>query len=238
MVVDRLVVRGEARSRLADSVETALRVCPAEVRVLSREEREGEWEERAFSTVYRNPATGFEMPPLSPGLFSFNAHSGACPACHGLGTEMFCDEDLIVRDRSRSLNEGAVDGIWKNAGRKGWNQRQIEAVGHYFKVDFDAPFEELPEDYKRALFYGTGEEEIEVEWEKDGRVIPWKKKYEGLCRQVERLHRETASESVKRTTGRFMRSQRCRRCGGARLKPEVLGVRLFSGRRGKGAGDP
>jgi len=167
VVIDRLVIREGSRSRIADSVETAMKISAEELRVIHREDRDGEWEQMVFLTQFKNPQTGFTMPEMTPSLFSFNSHKGACAACHGLGTEMFCDRELLVPDEEKTLREGAVDAIWtKNAGKKGWNQRQIEAVARYFKVDFDTPFKKLPKDYKEALFYGTGDEVIEVEWEK------------------------------------------------------------------------
>ncbi|MDB4537620.1 excinuclease ABC subunit UvrA [Akkermansiaceae bacterium] len=229
IVVDRLVVKEGLESRLADSVEIALRICGLEVRALSQQKGERDWTEHAFATSYRNPETGFELTGLSARHFSFNSHLGACATCHGLGTELFCDPFLVVPDRSKSLADGAVT-VWTRGSskKKGWNQLHIEALAGHFGVSLEERFDKLPEDFRRALFFGLGAKKITVQWEKDGRVVPWKKEFEGVCRQVERLFRETESEGVKRNMGRFMTSRECRDCQGKRLKPEYLAVKLTS----------
>jgi excinuclease ABC subunit A len=215
VVVDRLVVRSDSQSRLADSVETALQICGNEARALVMGPEESEWRELEFQTSYRNARTGFELPALSPKHFSFNSHVGACPACHGLGTELFCDPDLVVPDHTVSLSDQAVR-VWTGKAKlKGWNQKRIEVLAEHFGVDGDCPYYELPEEFTSALLYGTGGTKI-------GRSV-----FEGVCRQVERHFRETSSEGVKRNMGRYMNSQRCRKCEGKRLKPEFLAVKLL-----------
>ena len=230
IVVDRLVVKEGLKSRLADSVEIALRICGLEVRALSQEKGNREWNEHAFATSYRNPETGFELTGLSARHFSFNSHLGACATCHGLGTELFCDPFLVVPDRSKSLAQGAVT-VWTKGSskKKGWNQLHIEALAAHFGADLNERFDKLPKEFRKALFFGLGKKKITVQWEKDGRVVPWQKEFEGVCRQVERLFRDTESEGVKRNMGRYMTSRECRVCHGKRLKPEYLAVKLSSG---------
>ncbi|HCQ79367.1 MAG TPA: excinuclease ABC subunit UvrA, partial [Verrucomicrobiales bacterium] len=123
VVVDRLVVKEGVDSRMADSVEIAIRICGLEVRALMQNRGAERWEELAFATSYRNPKTGFELPLLTPKHFSFNSHLGACEVCHGLGTEAFCDPFLVVPDPSKSLSAGAVV-VWSKVSKKkkGWNQ--------------------------------------------------------------------------------------------------------------------
>lgn len=229
IVIDRLVVKEGLDSRLADSVEIALRICGMEVRALAQEKGAKEWEEISFATSFRNPATGFELPALSARHFSFNSHLGACEACHGLGTEDFCDPFLAVPDRTKSIAEGAV-AVWTKGSKKkkGWNQLHIEALASHFGASIEEPFESLAEDFRRALFFGTGGKKITVPWEKEGQIVPWKKEFEGICRQVERLYLETESDGVKRSMSRFMTSRECKSCGGKRLKPEFLAVTLTS----------
>jgi len=231
VVVDRLVIKPASESRLADSVETALQICGQEARALVLEPGEKEWRELSFSTSWRNPSSGFELGNLTPRRFSFNSHEGACPLCHGLGREQYCDPDLVVPDRRVSLADGAVK-VWNSASmkgkRKGWNQLHIEALGNHFGVDQSLPFEQLPKPFLQALFYGTEGEEIAVPWEKDGREVVWKKPFEGLCRQVERYYLESESDAVKRNMGRFMTWQKCEACQGDRLRPELLAVKLYS----------
>ncbi|MGE9266449.1 MAG: excinuclease ABC subunit UvrA [Verrucomicrobiales bacterium] len=236
VVVDRLVVKAGGESRLADSVEVAMRICGAEVRALVMERGAEEWEELSFATSYRNAETGFVLGELSPRHFSFNAHAGACEQCHGLGREAFCDPKLVVPDENRTLAGEAVV-LWTKGTKKkkGWNQLQIEALARHMGVSLELPFRDLPEAFKEALFFGLQGEKVEVRWEKDGREIPWDKEFEGVCRQVERLWRETESEGVKRSMGKFMRQRRCGACGGRRLKREYLAVKLF-GAEEKGLG--
>ncbi|MCP5536208.1 MAG: excinuclease ABC subunit UvrA [Akkermansiaceae bacterium] len=226
VVVDRLVIRDGVMSRLADSVEAALRICGSQSLALVMEPGDDDFREISFLTSYRNPATGFELPALTPKHFSFNSNHGACPLCHGLGTELACDPNLIVPDQSKSLNDNAVI-IWKsNKRKKSWQGKKVDALAAAFGADPDAPFESLPEVFKKALFYGTHGKEIEVIWEKDGFQRPFVQEFEGLCRTVERFSRESKSNAVRRSMARFMTSSRCARCEGRRLKPEILAVML------------
>lgn len=226
IVVDRLVVRGGAESRLADSVETTLRLCGSHALALAMEPGADDWSELSFQTSYRNPATGFELPDLAPKHFSFNSSHGACGHCHGLGTEMSCDPDLLVPDKSKSLDEGAVV-VWKsNKRKKSWQGKKVEALAREMGQGVDVPFESLSDAFKHALFYGTGGKEIEVMWERDGYKMPHVKEFEGLCRTVERFSRESKSNAVRASMGRFITSRRCPECQGRRLKPEMLAVTL------------
>lgn len=230
IVVDRLVLKEGIDSRMADSIEIALRICGMEVRALTQQKGDIDWTELAFATSFRNPKTGFELEALSARHFSYNSHLGACEVCHGLGTESYCDPFLVVPDRKKSLNQEAVT-LWTKGSKKkkGWNQLHIEALANHFKVDLDTPFETLSKGFRNALFYGLGDQKIKVNWEKDGQIVPWHKEFEGVCRQVERLYRESESDSVKRNMVRYMASRECKSCAGKRLKPEYLAVTLSSG---------
>lgn len=226
VVVDRLVIRERSMSRLADSVETALRICGGESLALVMEPESERWQELSFLTSYRNPSTGFELPALTPKHFSFNSRSGACPTCHGLGTEMSCDPHLIVPDTTKSMNEGAVV-IWKgNKRKKSWQGKKMEALAKELDADLDAPFESLSEEFKKALFYGTEGREIETIGGEDGCRRPMVKPFEGLCYTVERFSRDSASNAVRRSMSRYMTACRCPLCDGRRLKPEILAVKV------------
>lgn len=226
IVVDRLVVRDGSMSRLADSVETTLRICGSHAVALVMAPDADDWQEISFQTSFRNPATGFELPELTPKHFSFNSSHGACPHCHGLGTEMSCDPDLLVPDKTKSLTGGAVV-IWKSNKRKtSWQGKKIDALAKEMGQDVDAPFESLSEAFKRALFYGTDGKEIEMFWEKDGYKMPFSKEFEGLCRTVERFSRESKSNAVRSSMSRFMTSRQCPVCQGCRLMPSILAVTL------------
>ncbi len=226
IIIDRLILRPGIESRLADSIETALRICGAEIKALIMRPDADDYVETSFLTSYRNPHTGFELPSLTPKHFSFNSHLGACPACQGLGTVLFCDRNLLVPNPAKSLNQGAIH-IWgKTKKKKGWTERQIEALANHFKVDPDLPFDQLSPEFHNALFYGLGNKKITVLWERDGHEIPWKKEFEGLCNIVERLYRDTDSDGVKKNMGKYMTSHQCHSCHGQRLKPEILSVKL------------
>lgn len=226
VVIDRLVVREGVESRLADSVETCLRVCGTEAKALVMQPDDEDWREISFSTSYRNPETGFEMPALEPKHFSFNSHVGACPSCHGLGTEQFCDPNLIVPDKSKSILEGAVKLWGGTKKKKGWIQQQVESLAVHYGVADDIPFSKLPKKFTNALFYGTGRTKVTMAWERDGKTVPYDKVFEGVCNTVERLYRESTSDAVKKAMARFITSRKCEACGARRLKPEILAVKL------------
>ena len=236
VVVDRLLVRPGVESRLADSVETVLRICSAEAVALLQLPGTEEWEELSFLTSYRNPETGFEVPELSPRHFSFNSHEGACEACHGLGTEQFCDPLLLAPDPSRSMKDGAIR-LSRGGGRnRSWHRNRVFALADYFGVSKEMPFGELPDDFKNALFYDTDGAQLSMVRKRRGGPGFDDFSFEGICREVERLYHETGSESLKRKMARFMASRRCRACRGRRLKREFLAVKVegTSGKEGLG----
>jgi excinuclease ABC subunit A len=225
IVVDRLVIREGMESRLADSVETCLRICGQEARCLVMEPDSAEsWSELSFATSYRNPKTGFELGSLTPQDFSFNSHKGACEQCHGLGTRLYCDRSLIVPDTQKSIAKGALN-FWGRK-KKGWMQQQVEAVIQHFSIDTSLPFQELPEEFTQALFHGMGKEKITFMCEREGGEVLLHKEFEGLCVTIERLYSETSSDGVKKSMGRYMASHACASCDGKRLKPQILSVKL------------
>ena len=226
VVVDRLGIRAGVESRIADSVETGLRICGQEALALVQEPGADSWSTLGFSTSYRNAKTGFELGTLSPQDFSFNSHKGACDLCHGLGTKVHCDPSLIVPDPRKSLDQGVVQVWGGTKKKKGWMEKQVDAVAAHFAVDRTLGFDKLPKKFKDALFYGMGGEKIQLVWERDGETMPWTKEYEGLCRTIERLYKETTSDGVKRSMSRYMTSQACEACGGKRLKAQILAVKL------------
>ena len=208
IVVDRLVVRDDIRSRLADSIETALRWSGSRVSALAQAPEGEEWERHDFTTTYTNPETGFSLPVLTPRHFSFNSHLGACPECHGLGTRLSPDPELFVPDPDQSLNGGAVKTWWSGSKkRKGYHQRKLLDLAAHLGADPDAPLRSLPKDFKRALFYGSDE-------------------FEGLANQALRLLNTSKSEITRRNVRRFMSAKPCKICEGRRLKPEILSVTM------------
>ena len=231
-VVDRLVVRDGIRVRLTDSIETALKwggnhvVVLRERRETSNAQPEAIWEEFRYSTDYGNAETGFTLGELTPKHFSFNSHLGACPACHGLGTQLVCDPDLMISDPSKTLAEGAITP-WRRGTKpmQAYYRHLQGALVKHFHVDEDLPFADLPNEFKDALYFGTNGEPIEMNFGGNGekRVA---KPFEGLVPQMQRLYEETESEFTRNRIRAFMTRVPCKTCAGARLKPEILAVTI------------
>jgi len=238
-VVDRLVVRDGIRIRLTDSIETALkwggdrvvilRETPDAQRSTSNVQSEQVWEELRYSTDYGNAATGFRIGELTPRHFSFNSHLGACPACHGLGTQLVCDPELMISDPNKTLAEGAITPWRRGTKRMQAYYRHLQkALVKHFHIDEDVPFSDLPEQFKQELYFGTNGTPIEMNFSDDGPVATGKiaKPFEGLVPQMQRLYEQTQSEFTRNRIRSFMTYEPCQVCNGARLKPEILAVTI------------
>jgi excinuclease ABC subunit A len=237
-VVDRLVIRDGIRVRMADSIEAALKLGGNRIVVLrgisstadakhSVANVEAErWEELRYSTDYGNADTGFTIGDLTPRHFSFNSHLGACPACHGLGTQLVCDPDLMISDPARTLAEGAITPWRRGPKRMQAYYRHLQkALAKHFHVDEDIPFSDLPDQFKHALYFGTNGTPIEITSGDNGEQ-KIAKPFEGLVPQMQRLYAETQSEFTRNRIRSFMTREPCKVCNGARLKPEVLAVTI------------
>jgi excinuclease ABC subunit A len=236
-VVDRLVIKDGVRTRLADSVETALRWGGNRIVVL-RERRtpnaerptpnEEDWEQIRYTTDYGNADSDYSLGELTPKHFSFNSHLGACPACHGLGTQLVCDADLMS-DPEKSLKEGAITP-WRRGTKPmlAYYRSLQSALVKHFGVDDCIPFGDLPENFKKALYYGTGADEIQFSIGGKGKAAKTSRPFEGLVPQMERLYAETESEFTRNRIRAFMTRVPCQTCHGARLKPEILAVTICS----------
>jgi len=229
-VVDRLVVRDGIRVRLTDSIETALKWGRNRVVVLKQTfnaELSGTLEELRYSTDYGNAETGFTLAELTPKHFSFNSHLGACPACHGLGTQLACDPALVISDPGKTLAEGAITPWRRGTKRMQAYYRHLQgALVKHFDVEENVPFTELPERFKEALYFGTGDQPIEMSFSSNGRSNKKGHPFEGLVPQIERLYEETRSELTRNRIRAFMTREPCKVCGGARLKPEILSATI------------
>src|SRR5437867_921098 len=236
-LVDRLVVRDGIRSRLTDSIETALKWGGNRVVVLkqtlnvqrpmSNAELSGTLEEFRYSTDYGNAETGFTLAELTPKHFSFNSLLGACPACHGLGTQLACDPALVISDPGKTLAEGAITPWRRGTKRMQAYYRHLQgALVKHFDVDENVPFAELPERFKEALYFGTGDQPIEMSFSSNGRSNKKGHPFEGLVPQIERLYEEIRSELTRNRIRAFMTREPCKVCGGARLKPEILSATI------------
>ncbi len=224
-VVDRLVVRDGIRVRLTDSVETALKWGGNKIVVLrARPEGRESWEESRYSTNYGSADSGFTLGELTPKHFSFNSHLGACPACHGLGTQQVIDPELMISDETKTINEGAITPWRRGTKRMQAYYRQLQgALIKHFQVNEDVPFADLPDEFKTALYFGTNGTPIEMNFRGNGEK---KRPFEGLVPQMQRLYEQTQSEFTRNRIRAFMTREPCKTCGGARLKPEILAVTI------------
>ena len=241
-MVDRLVVREGVRQRLADSVDTALKWGGHKLVVLAPRggrRRRSSWREIRYSTDFTNPETGFTLPQLTPRHFSFNSHLGACPVCHGLGTELIVDPELIVPDPEKSLAKGR----WRLGRRPGSAWRNITpamlaALAREYRVSLETPFADLPAAFQQALCsrHGrAGDPARAGEDEKAG--DEGRSPSRGSCRSFSALYETTETEVTRQRIRQFMSRRTCRVCHG-RAAPagDPRGDdRLRSGRRRRAA---
>jgi excinuclease ABC subunit A len=219
VVVDRLVVKDDMTSRLADSLETALRLGEGLVRV---EVIGGE--SLLFSEWHACAECGISIPEMTPRMFSFNNPYGACPDCSGLGTRMYFDPEQVVPNRQLSLREGAI-APWST--RTGFYYLQVlEALADFYKFDLRMPFAVLPERVQAILLHGSGKEEVQFFYDQANRRHFYHKPFEGVIPNLERRLRETDSDATREKLEEFMNIMPCPSCQGARLKPETLCVRV------------
>ncbi|MBE0475938.1 MAG: excinuclease ABC subunit UvrA [Coriobacteriia bacterium] len=222
VVVDRLVMKDGIRTRLADSVEMALRLADGNVCVAVVD-----GDEETYSQALACPVHGVSMDELAPRDFSFNSPYGACPDCAGLGSRLEVDPDLVVPDPTLTLDEGAIKPF---ASGLNYYPQLVAAAARHLGADVDTSWEKLPADVRRALLQGLGDERIRVDYvTRDGRETHWYSKYEGAMNSVLRRFGETDSEGVKDKLREYMALIPCRTCHGARLKPEILAV-TFGGK--------
>jgi len=225
VVVDRIVVREGMETRLADSFRTALDLADG-IAVLETAPREGEGEpERlTFSENFACPVSGFTIPEIEPRLFSFNAPYGACPECDGLGVELFFDERLVVPDATLKISDGAL-APWRK-GKSPYFLQTIEAIAKHYEFDKNARWKDLPKHVQQVFLYGSGDEEIPFRYDEGGRVYQVSRVFEGVIPNMERRYRETDSNWIREEFERYQNNRPCHSCGGYRLKPEALAVRI------------
>jgi excinuclease ABC subunit A len=219
-VVDRVVVRPDLASRLADSFETALAMADGVVYAENADTQE----RVVFSSRFACPVSGFSIEEIEPRLFSFNSPHGACPACDGLGVEMFFDPDLVVPDERRPLAEGAV-APWTNAQSPYYDQT-LQSLARHFKVTTRTPWFELPEAARNGILSGTGTTPVKFTYKDGIREYSVEKPFEGVLANLAKRLRETDSAWVREELGRYQAEKPCAVCHGARLKPQALAVRV------------
>jgi excinuclease ABC subunit A len=226
-VVDRFVVRhrsdGESdsdRSRLSDSVETALKLGDGVVIVSVVG-----GEEQLFSEKYACPRCGISLPEIEPRSFSFNSPHGACPACTGLGTKQELDPERIVPDPELSLNQGAIEPWAKASKGDTYFSHLLQAVAEHYGFSMDTPWKDLRPEEKRIILYGSGGETVAVRYTNQyGKTRIHETTFEGVIPNLERRYRETTSESMRAAIEEYMSTTACPECKGKRLRPESLAV--------------
>jgi excinuclease ABC subunit A len=215
-------------SRLADSVETALRLGEGEILIAPapREDEGSTFEERRYSEKYSCPYDGFTIDDLEPRSFSFNSPHGACPACTGLGTRLEIDPDQVIPDRSKSLAAGALVPWARMPTDASWRLKILEAICASHGWDYNAPVRDLPPEALDYVLYAAKEEKVVVRYRHERGENTYSATFEGVVTNLERRYRETDSEYIKTELEKYMVTRPCPVCHGKRLKPEILGVTI------------
>ncbi len=223
VVIDRIVLSAEAESRLHDSVETGLARGEGVVKVVDMSDNS----EQRYSQNYACIDCGISIEEISPRMFSFNAPYGACPHCHGLGTIMKVDEDLVVPDKTKSLAEGAIRvSGWNSGSDDSWGTQYFKGMARHFGFDMNMPFEQLDRAVQEKLLYGTDNERFQVDYSSDYGKGTFLNRFEGIIPNIERRYMQTDSDMMKAEYEKYMATLLCPECGGTRYKPEPLAVRI------------
>jgi excinuclease ABC subunit A len=220
VVVDRIVVKKDMGNRLADSVETALRLSDGLVVAENAETKE----QSLYSAKFACPVSGFTIEEIEPRLFSFNNPFGACPKCDGLGTKMHFDPEMVVPDPTLSLSEGAV-APWANSS-SGYYDQTLESLCRHYKGSMEKPWEKLPQKLQDAVLFGTGKEKITFTYWDGKRDYKTVNSFEGVIPNMHRRYVETESFNVREDLNQYKSEQVCESCNGFRLKPEALAVKI------------
>lgn len=219
VVVDRIKLHEGLEKRISDSLENALKLADGIVIV------DVDGEETLYNTKYACTSCGISIPEIEPKLFSFNSPFGACPECGGLGFKQVIDPELIYGDGSLSLREGAITVTGWNFDSAKTSIQMFTALSEKYGFSLDVPFRDLPENIKKILLYGD-DSEIKMTLSSDNYTYTYKRKYEGVVTNLERRYHTGNSESVRREIEKYLRDLPCSACGGKRLRPEALAVKV------------
>ena len=223
IVVDRIKVRDGIQSRLSEACELAISHGEGLVQVIV--DKNGDVEEKTFSTSLACPEHGVSIEELEPRMFSFNNPMGACPECNGLGFIQSIDPDLIIPDKDKSINEKCLSNVFATMEYTSYYWQVIRALAEKYGADMDTPYKDLPKKFKEVLLYGTGDEKLQyVYTNRSGESLKRNHTYEGIINNLERRYRETGSEWIKEKMEKYMRITECPACHGNKLKPELLAV--------------
>ncbi|HIU96094.1 MAG TPA: excinuclease ABC subunit UvrA [Candidatus Copromorpha excrementipullorum] len=223
IVVDRIKVRDGIQSRLSEACELAISHGEGLVQVIV--DKNGDVEEKTFSTSLACPEHGVSIEELEPRMFSFNNPMGACPECNGLGFIQSIDPDLIIPDKDKSINEKCLSNVFATMEYTSYYWQVIRALAEKYGADMDTPYKDLPKKFKEVLLYGTRDEKLQyVYTNRSGESLKRNHTYEGIINNLERRYRETGSEWIKEKMEKYMRITECPACHGNKLKPELLAV--------------
>ncbi|QYK39801.1 MAG: excinuclease ABC subunit UvrA [Paracoccaceae bacterium] len=225
VVVDRIVVREGLEVRLADSFRTALNLADGIAVIELADAAEGEAPQRiTYSEKFACPVSGFTIAEIEPRLFSFNAPFGACPACDGLGVELFFDERLVVPDQGLTIPGGAI-APWAKSKSPYFTQT-VDALARHYGFDKKKKWKDLPDSVKQLFLHGSGGDEIDFSYDEGGRVYKVRRVFEGIIPNMQRRYKETDSAWSREEMERYQANRPCGTCHGYRLKPEALAVKI------------
>jgi len=220
VVVDRIVVRKDLGNRVADSLETALKLADG----IAIAEDADNGKQTIFSAKFACPVSGFTIAEIEPRLFSFNNPFGACPTCDGLGTKLFFDPDLIVPDDRLSLREGAI-APWNTQSTQYYAQT-LDSLARHLKISVNTPWKDLDDKVRQAILYGTGDKPVTMKYDDGRKSYSTTRPFEGVIPNIERRWRETESIWRREELSRYQNTAPCEACKGKRLKPEALAVKI------------
>ena len=220
IVVDRVVVRPDLGNRLADSVETALKI--SDGLLIAEDVASGA--ATTFSAKFACPVSGFTIDAIEPRLFSFNNPHGACPACDGLGVKLYFDPALVIPDENLSLKDGAI-APWRNV-ISGFYEQTLAGLCRHYKVDAATPWKNLDEKFRQAVLHGSGGADVAMKYAHSKGTFRTEKPFEGVIPNLERRWRDTESNWMREEIERFQSSQHCEVCQGARLRPEAVAIKI------------
>ena len=230
VVVDRIIVREEIdRERLTESVETGLRLAGGNL-IASKlgAGKQGADDDVVYSEHFACLHCDISIAELEPRNFSFNTPFGACPTCTGLGYKLEVDPDLVIQDKSLSLNDGAITPWARSGTNSPWYHSTLESLAEHFRFSMDMPVREMDPEHLSVILYGTAGKKLEVSHQtKKGRVYSWNTAFDGVIPNMERRYVDTESDSVRDDLARYMTQRACASCDGARLKPEALAVTII-----------